>query len=166
MMVRDHQSQWNTHATHTTWGPWSTHARGDSGHGNESGRRSQPHSLTHIALHPPLPCDTESNVKQSSFAIHLSHMSARETSAPVKVALETLSHRIDGVESERLRVLAQLQALIVNKFDKYPGELQVQKSSIETRNKAVVSETGEGREGDGNGGTRIRLPVALCYRNK
>lgn len=107
---------------------------------------SEPRSLNRTALHPPpapLPCATESNVKQSSFAIHLSHMSARETSAPVKVALETLSHRIDGVESERLRVLAQLQALIVNKFDKYPGELQVQKSSIETRNKAVVSETRE-----------------------
>lgn len=81
----------------------------------------------------------KSNVKSSSFAIHLYHMSARETSQPVKVALETLSHRIDGVEAERLKVLAQLQALIVNKFDKYPGELQVQKASIETRNKAVKS---------------------------
>ncbi len=90
----------------------------------------------------------ETNVKHSSFAIHLSHMSGRETSLPVQAALSALSARVDSVEQERVKVLAQLQALIVNKFDKYPGELQVQRASIETRNKAVVRDnaTHEGGE--------------------
>jgi len=79
----------------------------------------------------------KSNIKHSSFAIHLSHMSGRETSLPVQKALSSLSARIDGVEHERNKVLAQLQALIVNRFDKYPGQLAVQRASIETRNKAV-----------------------------
>ena len=78
-------------------------------------------------------------MKHISFAIHLKHMSTREFSLPVKTALETLSSHIDNLEVERAKVLAQLQALIVNRFDKYPGELQVQRAAIESRNKSVVS---------------------------
>lgn len=84
------------------------------------------------------PCvATESNVKTSSFAIHLSHMGARENSAPVKASLETLSQRLDAAETERLKVLAQLQALIVNKFSKYPGEIKVARNNIDARNRQV-----------------------------
>jgi hypothetical protein len=99
----------------------------------------------------------ESNVKHSSFAIHLSHMSGRETSLPVQAALASLSARIDGVEHERLKVLAQLQALIVNRFDKYPGQLAVQRASIETRNKAVVSERKRARTFGEGFGSRVAL---------
>lgn len=88
----------------------------------------------------------KSNVKHISFAIHLKHMSGRETSLPVKTSLESLSAHLDAMELERARVLAQLQALIVNKFERYPGELTVQKAAIDTRNKAVVSAR---RETDG-----------------
>lgn len=79
----------------------------------------------------------KSNVKTSSFAIHLQHMSSRETSAPVKASLETLSARLDAAESDRLKVLAQLQALIVNRFAKYPGEIKVQRTNIDRRNQTV-----------------------------
>ena len=90
---------------------------------------------------PPVVVDlsSESNVKHISFAIHLKHMSTRETSLPVQTSLESLSAHLDALEVERSKVLAQLQALIVNKFDKYQGEFTVQKAAIETRNKSVVS---------------------------
>lgn len=85
-------------------------------------------------------------MKTSSFAIHLQHMSTRETSVPVKTSLEVLSHRLDATETERLKVLAQLQALIVNKFAKYPGEIKVQNANIQKRNVQVVSRTRTNRE--------------------
>jgi hypothetical protein len=89
----------------------------------------------------------KSNVKSSSFAIHLHHMSARETSVPIKHSLETLSHRIDAVETERLKVLAQLQALIVNKIGKYQTEIKVQNMNISKRNVQVVSSSQSSRHG-------------------
>jgi len=56
---------------------------------------------------------------------------------PLKRTLEVLSARLDAAENERMKVLAQMQGLIVEKFDKYKGQIAVRNSNITRRNEAV-----------------------------
>lgn len=79
----------------------------------------------------------KSNIKTSSFAITLKEMSEREGCRAIKDALDKLSKKVDESEQHRQVILGQLQANIVDQFQKYPAKLKVQQANIKARNSAV-----------------------------